>query len=166
MLINRLNRFAYPGSEALIAAEQLRDKSDAGQAQALAASVARPDAAVKREWLAKVQDQKTALPFSKVRTAIYSLYPVEQKALNEATAAERLASLPAIDKSAGPVFMRSYAEMIPATCNPASVKRLDAAAASYTGLSAGTRRALLTLREEDKRCVAISKAMTAGAPQG
>lgn len=166
MLINRLNRFAYPGSEALIAAEQLRDKSDAGQAQALAASVARPDAAVKREWLAKVQDQKTALPFSKVRTAIYSLYPVEQKALNEATAAERLASLPAIDKSAGPVFMRSYAEMIPATCNPASVKRLDAAATSYTGLSAGTRRALLTLREEDKRCVAISKAMTAGAPQG
>ena len=165
-IVSRLNRFAYPGSEALIAAEQLRDKSDAGQARALAAGVSRPDAAVKREWLAKVQDQKTALPFSKVRVAIYSLYPVEQKALNEATAAERLASLPAIDKTAGPVFMRSYAEMIPATCNAASVKRLDAAATRYTTLSAGTRRALLTLREEDQRCVAISRAMTAGAPKG
>jgi aminopeptidase N len=165
-IIARLNRFDYPGSAALIAAEQLRDKSDAGQGKALAASVSRPDAATKREWLAKVQDQKTTLPFSRVRVAIYSLYPVEQKALNEATAAARLASLPAIDKSAGPVFMRSYAEMIPATCNAASVKRLDAAAARYTTLSAGTRRALLTLREEDQRCVAISRAMTTGGPKG
>jgi len=164
-IVNRLNRFAYPGSEALIAAEQLRDKSDAGQAQAIAAQVVRPDATVKREWLAKVQDQKTTLPFSRVRVAIYSLYPVEQKSLNEASAAERLASLPAIDKAAGPVFMRSYAEMIPATCSAASIKRLDAAAAKYTDLSAGTRRALLTLREEDQRCVTISRAMTAGAPK-
>ena len=166
-LVTRLNRFAYPGSQALIALEQQRDKSDAGQAQALAATVVRPDPATKREWLAKVQDPATTLPFSKVRVAIYSLYPVEQKALNEATASARLASLAALDKSAGPVFMRSYAEMIPATCSAASVKRLGeaAASASFAQLSAGTRRALLTLREEDQRCVTISRAMTAGAPK-
>ncbi|WP_426113598.1 aminopeptidase N [Massilia sp. PWRC2] len=166
-LITRLNRFAYAGSEALVTAERLRDKSDAGQAQALAATISRPDAATKQEWLARVQDQKTALPFSKVRVAIYSLYPVEQKALSEATAAARLASLAELDKVAGPVFMRSYTEMIPATCSAASVKRLDSAAssASFAQLSAGTRRALLTLREEDQRCVSISRAMTTGAPK-
>jgi aminopeptidase N len=165
-IITRLNRFDYPGSAALIAAEQARDGSDAGQAAALAATVVRPDPAVKREWLAKVQDPATALPFSKLRVAIGSLYPVEQAALNEATAGERIASLPALDQRAGPVFMRSYTQLIPATCNAASVKRLDDAAANYTQLAAGTRRALLTLREEDQRCVAISRAMTAGAPKG
>ncbi len=36
-----------------------------------------------------------------------SLYPTEQGALAEQTAAQRLAKLPAIDKAAGPVYMRS-----------------------------------------------------------
>ena len=167
-IIARLNRFAFPGSAEMIAREQARDPSDAGQAGALAATVARPDPAIKREWLAKVQDPATKIPFSKLRVAIDSLYPVEQVALNEATAGERLASLAALDKATGPVFMRSYAELIPATCRPESVKRLEAAAtsSSFNALSACTRRALLSLREEDQRCVAISRAMTAGAPKG
>jgi aminopeptidase N len=161
-IVRRLNRYDYPGAAALLQAEAARDNSDAGQASALAATVVRPDAATKAEWLAKVQDLKTSLPFSKIRTAMYSLYPAEQNALAERTAAQRLAQLPAIDKSAGPVFMRSYAgSMIPAACTPASVKRLGAAAASMKTLSAGTRRALLDAEQEDQRCVRIKQAMTA-----
>jgi aminopeptidase N len=80
--------------------------------------VVRPDPKTKAEWLAKVQDLKTALPFSRVRVAMDSLYPVEQRALAEASAAERLKSLPAVDKTAGPVYMRSFAGMI-GNCTPA-----------------------------------------------
>ncbi|MDB5755191.1 MAG: aminopeptidase, partial [Massilia sp.] len=159
-IIGRLNRFAYPGSAELITAELARDKSDTGQSAALAATVARPDPKTKAEWLAKVQDLKTTLPFSRVRVAMDSLYPVEQNALSEATAADRLAKLPAIDKEAGPVYMRSFSEMIPANCTTASVKRLELAAAKYKGLSAGTRRALLSTRQEDKRCLMIKQVMT------
>ena len=119
----------------------------------------RPDPQTKAEWLAKVEDLKTTLPFSKVRIAMGSLYPVEQGALSEASAADRLAKLPAIDKSAGPVYMRSFARMIPSNCTPASVKRLEAAAAQYKDLSAGTRRALLGTHQEDKRCLMIRQAM-------
>jgi aminopeptidase N len=91
-----------------------------------------------------------------------NLYPAEQKALAEQTAARRLAQLPAIDKAAGPVYMRSYAHaMIPASCTPASVKRLSAAASTMKELSAGTRRALLDAQQEDQRCVTIKQAMTA-----
>ena len=90
-----------------------------------------------------------------------SLYPAEQGALSEQTAAARLAKLPAIDKEAGPVYMRSYAgSLIPATCTPASVQRLEAAAGKYTALSAGTRRALLDTLQEDGRCVRMEQAMT------
>ena len=160
-IISRLNRFDYPGSLALIEAEQARDKSDSGQAAALAATVVRPDPKLKAEWLAKVEDLQTKLPFSKVRTAMSSLYPAEQASLNEQTAAARLAKLGEIDKVAGPVYMRSFAaSMIPATCTPASVKRLESAVGQLKDLSAGTRRALLNTHEEDKRCVAIKQAMT------
>ncbi|KQQ89253.1 aminopeptidase [Massilia sp. Leaf139] len=161
-IIGRLNRYNHPGALALVEQEAARDKSDSGQAAALAATVVRPDPAVKAEWLGTVEDLKTELPFSKIRTAMGSLYPAEQTALAEQTAAARLAKLPAIDKAAGPVYMRSYANtLIPASCTPASVKRLTQAAATMKDLSAGTRRALLDAQQEDQRCVSIKQAMTA-----
>ena len=161
-IINRLNRYNYQGAAALLEAEQARDKSDTGQGAALAATVVRPDPAVKTEWLAKVEDLQTKLPFSRLRTAMGSMYPAEQKKLAEQTADARLARLPAIDKAAGPVFMRTYAgTMIPASCTPQSVARLSKAADTMKDLSAGTRRALLDTLQEDQRCVAIKQALTA-----
>jgi aminopeptidase N len=160
-IVARLNRYGHPGSAALIAAELARDNSDSGQAAALGATVIRPDPNTKAEWLAKVEDPQTKLPFSKLRVAMNSLYPTEQAALSELSAAHRLGRLAAMDKLAGPVFMRSYAgSMIPASCTAASVKRLEAAVARFKGLSAGTRRALLGAHQDDVRCVAIKKAMT------
>jgi aminopeptidase N len=160
-MIALLNRKAYPGAEARIAAEQAKDKSDSGELAAVAAQAARPDAKVKQEWLAKIGDTQTKLPFSRIRTAMHALYPSSQVALNEQSAAARLAQLPLLDKSAGPVFMRDYAgAMIPATCTPGSVKRLAEAAEANPGLSAGTRRSLLVAHQEDQRCVAIRKALT------
>ncbi|MDB5793462.1 MAG: aminopeptidase [Massilia sp.] len=161
-IVRRLNRYDHPGAAALVEAESKRDNSDAGQAAALAATVIRPDARLKAEWLGTVEDLQTKLPFSKIRTAMGSLYPAGQNVLAEATAAQRLARLPAIDKAAGPVYMRSYAyALIPTSCTPASVKRLTRAAATMKDLSAGTRRALLDAQQEDQRCVSIRQAMTA-----
>ena len=159
-IVKRLNRYAYPGSAALLAAEQERDKSDSGQAGALAATVIQPDAKVKAEWLANIGDLQTKLPFSKIRIAMENMYPPEQFALNELSANQRLATLGQLDKAAGPVFMRSYAiAMIPATCTPASVQRLNAEILKSKDLSAGTQRSLLVTHQEDERCVAIKKAM-------
>jgi len=161
-IIGRLNRYNYPGAAALVEAEQARDKSDTGQAAALSAVVSRPDPAVKTEWLGTVQDLQTKLPFSKVRTAMEHLYPAEQHDLAEQTASARLARLPQLDKTAGPVYMRAYGPtLIPAGCTPASVQRLQSAANAGKDLSAGTRRALLDALQEDQRCVTIKQAMTA-----
>jgi aminopeptidase N len=160
-IIARLNRNDYPGSAALVQAELERDKSDSGQAAAVAANVGRPDPKIKAEWLATVHDLKTKVPFSKLRTAMNNIYPTGQAALSEQSADARLAHLPLIDKAAGPVFMRSYAQnMIPVACTPQSVKRLADAAAKMKTLSAGTRRALQDARQEDQRCVAIKQALT------
>ncbi|WP_312517114.1 aminopeptidase N [Massilia sp.] len=164
-IIARLNRYNHAGAAALVDAELARDKSDAGQIAAVAAVAGRPDSAAKTEWLGKIEDQQTKLPFSRLRTAMGSIYPAEQKALNEASADARLARLPALDKAAGPVFMRAYAvTMIPATCTPQSVARLQRAADTMKDLSAFTRRSLLDTLQDDQRCVAIKGAMT--APKG
>ena len=161
-IVRRLNRYNHPGAASLVEAEAKRDNSDAGQASALAATVIRPDAALKTEWLEKVEDLQTKLPFSKIRTAMGSLYPAEQNVMAEQTAVQRLAKLPAIDKAAGPVYMRAYAyTLIPTSCTPASVKRLTQAAGQMKELSAGTRRALLDAQQEDQRCLSIKQAMTA-----
>jgi aminopeptidase N len=161
-IIRRLNRYNHPGVAALVEAEQARDKSDSGQAAALAAMVARPDPQVKSQWLATVSDLQTKLPFSKVRTAMSNMFPAEQTALSEQSAQQRLSQLPAMDKTAGPVYMRAYAgSMIPTACTAASVQRLADAASKMQDLSAGTRRSLLDALEEDQRCVTIRNAMTA-----
>jgi aminopeptidase N len=90
-----------------------------------------------------------------------NLYPAEQGLLAERSADQRLARLPALDKTAGPVFMRSYGPtLIPYGCTAADVKRLQAAADNMKDLSAGTRRALLDALQESQRCVAIRQAMT------
>jgi aminopeptidase N len=164
-IVTRLNRFDYPGAGALLDAEQARDKSDSGQAAALAANVSRPDPGLKTEWLERIQDPEVAakakLPFSRLRTAMSSLYPAEQGLLAERSADQRLARLPALDKSAGPVYMRAYGpSLIPHGCTAEGVKRLQGAADDMRDLSAGTRRALLDALQESQRCVAIRQAMT------
>ena len=83
-----------------------------------------------------------------------SLYPAGQESFDEATAAQRMESMAKIDATADRVFMRSYAGMVPATCTPASVERLEQARKSMGGLSEGVRRDIVTSLESDRRCVA------------
>jgi aminopeptidase N len=164
-IIEQLNRHAVAGSEALIAAELAHDKSENGQLSALAASVVRPDAATKAAWLAKIQALDNREPYSRLRVAMANLYPAGQEAFEETSADAILQSLARIDQAADRVFMRSYAgSMIPATCTPASVARLERAIAAAEGLSAGTRRSLLSAHEEDVRCVAVRTAFEKAVP--
>ena len=56
--------------------------------------------------------------------------------------------------------MRSYNDLIPATCTEISVARLTTAIKTLTTLSAGTKRSLLIKQQEDQRCLMIKKGMT------
>jgi aminopeptidase N len=155
-IVERLNRFDAPGSEALIAAELARDGSESGQLSAIAAAAGRPDPKAKAEWLAKIQALPTKeLPYAKLRVAMRSLFPAGQEALAEASTEQRLATLAKIEASADRVFMRSYGgNMLAGTCTAASVARLQKASQSTAGLSEGVRRDLLSALEDDQRCLA------------
>jgi aminopeptidase N len=161
-IIRQLNRYDRPGSAALIDAELARDKSESGQLSALGARVIRPDAEAKAKYLATVQALDGSEPYSRLRVIMFNLYPSGQTALSEASAAQRLETLAAIDAKADPVFMRTYAgSMIPSSCTAASVARLEQAMAAKDPLGAGTRRALVGEHESDARCLAIRRAFDA-----
>jgi aminopeptidase N len=160
-IIGQLSRFSHKDAEKLIAAELKTDNSDTGLKAAIFAEVIAPISAVKEQWLAKIQSKDSTLNFSKIRTAMGALYTSEQVELNEATADERIASLPEIDKANNHTFMRSYAgRLIPSTCNDNSVQRLRKAVDEFTDLAAGTRRSLLVTLQADERCLTIKNALT------
>ncbi|MEO6104319.1 MAG: aminopeptidase N [Pseudoxanthomonas sp.] len=163
-IVRQLNRFDAPGSAALIAIELERDKSERGQLAALGATVIRPDPATKLAWLDKLQAMDGSEPFSRLRVVMGSLYPEGQGALAEASAAQRLASLPQIEAKADPVFLRTYVStMIPTACTPASVTRLQQAIDASGALSPSSQRALQSKHESDQRCVNIRAKYEASA---
>ena len=159
-IIAQLSRFQHVKAAELITKELALDSSDTGEKSALYSRIIAPDAKIKTDWLAKIQQQNGDIPLSKLRTAMSALYPSEQTKLNEQSAIQRLSSLSVIDKTQGPVFMRSYSQLIPTTCNEVSVERLNKAVDAASELSAGTKRSLLIKQQADKRCLMIKKAMT------
>lgn len=160
-IIAQLSRFKHSKSAELIAQELTLDSSDTGEKSALYAQVIVPDTKIKSTWLAKIQQNNNSdIAFSKLRTAMSALYPSEQNSLREQTATQLMLNLTEIDKANGPVFMRSYGHLIPATCNEVSVARLTTAINELTELSTGTKRSLLIKHQEDQRCLMIKNNMT------
>ena len=159
-IIAQLSRFQHSKANTLIDRELSLDGSDTGEKSALYARVIAPNAQVKTDWLAKIQQQNSNMPFSKLRTVMAALYPSEQTNFSEQSAKQRLDTLTDMDQKNGPVFMRSYGQLIPTTCNEMSVTRLQRAVDKLTNLSAGTKRKLLIKQQEDRRCLMIKKTMT------
>ena len=154
-IIAQLSRYKHAKSAKLIDQELTLDSSDTGEKSAIYAQVIAPDDKVKSNWLAKIQQKNSDIAFSKLRTAMSALYPSEQNILREQTATQLMLNLTQIDKANGPVFMRSYNNLIPATCNTISVARLNTAINDLTELSSGTKRSLLIKHQEDQRCLMI-----------
>jgi len=153
-MIRQLNRYDYGDAQALLAQEKHLDQSDSGEKAAIAAEAIRPQSALKRQWLNTIENNDT-MPFSKIRIAMFNLYPAEQKLLSAATAEQRFANLPLMDDK-GPVFMRSFAAaLIPTQCSAGNINAISDVLDTQTGLSQLARRALLETRQEEQRCVKI-----------
>ena len=159
-IIAQLSRYKHAKSAELIAQELILDSSDTGEKSAIYAQVIAPSAKVKNDWLAKIQQENSDIGFSKLRTAISGLYPSEQNSFREQSATQLMLNLTEIDKANGPVFMRSYNHLIPATCSGVSVARLTTAINELTEVSSGTKRSLLIKHQEDQRCLMIKNNMT------
>ena len=90
-----------------------------------------------------------------------NLYPSAPGDLEEQTADSVIATLAEMDKTKGPVFMRTYAgNLIPSLCTESNEARLAKAIEQNPDLSAGTKRALLSIHQNNQRCLTIAKKMS------
>jgi aminopeptidase N len=157
-MIRQLNRYDYGDAQALLAQEKHLDQSDSGEKAAIAAEVIRPQSSLKRQWLNTIENNDS-MAFSKIRVAMYNIYPAEQKLLSAATAEQRFANLPLMDDK-GPVFMRSFAaQLIPTDCSATNIDAISHVLDTQTGLSPLVRRALLETRQQEQRCVKIKQTL-------
>ena len=154
-IIRQLNRYDFDNARQLIATELKRDPSDSGQKAAIAAKVIRPEPQIKRHWLKLIEQNQ--LPFAKLRIAMENLYPAEQKLLSQASAEERLNSLPILDKY-GAVFMRRYSNtMIPMSCNQQGIFQIQQVLKHYSALSDLVTRKLREIKQQEQQCILIGE---------
>lgn len=160
-IIQKLNQFDVAGSFALIADELTRDDSDNGHKQAIIAKSNRPDAAQKQYWLDQLHSDTPDMPFSKLRMAMYQLYPTSQYALMVQTADAIIASLASLDKKKSVVFMRNYNEyLLPKVCTKNGVAKLAKAITQNPDLTVATHRALRVAHQDAERCLTIRAQLT------
>ncbi|KIO36615.1 ERAP1-like C-terminal domain-containing protein [Shewanella sp. cp20] len=162
-IVTHLNRYDYPGSERLLLKEKQHDASPEGEQAALGALVARPSAKEKRQWFERIQAHtKESDPqlLEKLTLVMNHLYPSEQKALSQASAEQRLTELASLDRRNSQRFMQSYtANLLPRSCNYASLVRLQALLTQPEGFSPTTLRGINQTIAAEQECIRVQEAM-------
>ena len=162
-IVTHLNRYDYPGSERLLLKEKQHDGSPEGEQAALGALVARPSAKEKRQWLERIQShtrESDPQLLKKLSLVMRHLYPSEQKALSQASAEQRLTELASLDRRNSQRFMQSYtANLLPRSCNYASLVRLQALLAQPEGFSPTTLRGINQTIAAEQECIRVQEAM-------
>ncbi|MCU7376028.1 hypothetical protein PEC18_35890 [Paucibacter sp. O1-1] len=133
------------------------DQSDSGVKAAIAAEVIRPQSSLKRQWLNTIE-HNDSMAFSKIRVAMYNLYPAEQKPLSAATAEQRFENLQLMDDKGRCLCAALLSKInFPTDCSAANIDAISQVLNSETGLSKLARRALLETRQQEQRCVSIKQ---------
>jgi aminopeptidase N len=164
-IIARLNAMGHPGAAALARAERDRDRSDQGKRAAIAAEAGRPDLGIKQKWLAVFQDEASSISLSKQREAMSALFPPDQTELQLQLLDALLAPLPQMSTTRDPYFLSAYTQrLLPGTCRPESVQRLQEAIVENQGRNATVERFLREAHEADARCVKARETSTSRQP--
>ena len=166
--VGRLNGFAAPGSDALLASEKERDKSDVGIRAALGAEAMRPDGTTKQRLYTFASSAAKDLPLARRRAVLFNIFPAWQdqfrSEFGKAFYAEILARAPSGD----PEFISVFARTAPTVCTAESHAQIDAFLnANGERLPPVARKPLLVARQENQRCVRVraKAAETASAPR-
>jgi len=157
-IVHALARMGHAEAPARIAAERLRDATEAGRKEAIGAEASRPDAEVKAAWWARLTSVTPAAESavyndSQLRDAMFSLQPFGQEALVRAHADDYFDRLPGLLKVKEELYLSVYSEaLFPSLCDPAISARANDLAKSLPGLSAAVVKNLRVGRQEDERC--------------
>ena len=168
-MIKQINRYDHINSQRLLLVEQKKDTSENGEIASIAALVSRPEASIKRRWLARIHSDEHIKPLI-LHTVISHLYPKEQKLLSNATSELRLDNLAELDKHKNTHFMQHYvSNLLPTQCDHKSIAILAKAIAQYSpsrttgtidsGLSQVSQDGLQRAHRDEVQCVKMKEAL-------
>ncbi len=155
-IVLRLNQHGYKDYLGLVETEIQKDESNAGKLMVIAAEAIRPDESVKQRWLNTLGSNNSGLKFGEERSAMKSLFPSSQAALQ----AQNLKQLIALTKEALPnksdQFASQFARLFIGLCSAQSRETLQALIAESSEspiLVKGLKQALF----ENRRCLALGE---------
>ncbi|WP_339668669.1 aminopeptidase N [Dasania marina] len=163
-LVGLLNQYLYADYQQLLNAEVHRDSSDLGAKMAIYAEAVRPLPEAKAKWFqhitASLLDDSASKKYklSDLRYAMQGLFPAEQNAFMQSYNATILAMVSDLNERASPQALSSFVgNLMPAACNPQSVKLLQQAVQDFKDYQPVVSKAFKIGLQEDQRCVAIVK---------
>ncbi len=163
-VVHLLNKDGHPRSQALLDAERARDASDRGRLAALAAEAARPDAAVKDEWVRQLLDSPGSVGLADLRTAAFALFPDDQLDLYMPFVQSIFSGLEAASETVDPSYYSSLlGGLVRPVCTTAYLEELTGAIDASDEWHPTLRRGLLNTRFAVQRCLAVGERLEPAA---
>ncbi len=157
LVLARLNTFDRPKADERARAELEADPSDAGMQMFIATQAARPSVEMKKQWLDRIRNTQEEMSLKRRRSVMGWLFPIQQWEEQAALSEDILMSLEEVGRSHEDAFLSSYGQLIPRLCRDKSVLRLDRAIEDSPDLHPILMKRLRIARQEDQRCVEISR---------
>lgn len=155
-ILATLNRYQYSDYQALLVAEQKRDKSDAGVKKAILAEVLRPQPGNKQKWFDVVINNPQQLKLSTLRYIMYGLFPAEQKALQLPYKSTILATIPQLNSGSDLGLLRAFVDyLLPSQCTVASERELSGLVEQYQAMKPQVLKGVKARHQEVQRCLEV-----------
>jgi aminopeptidase N len=156
-VVARLNSYGRPGAEEMAKAELERDPSDTGMQMFIATQAVRPTVENKKKWLDTIRNTEDDMSLKRRRSVMGWLFPTHQWDERAALSEDILSSLMEVGQTHEDAFLSSYGWLIPRLCRDDSVLRLERAMEENPDLHPILMKRLRIARQEDQRCLEISR---------
>ena len=155
-IVQRFTARDYDGAREMLAAERLRDPSDAGRRAAIAAESALPDLDIKRQWVARILDTENPLPLSNLRAAMGSIFPTGQEEFQLALLPQLTSNLPELSASRDNYFQQTYGrDLFSGICEQEGLELLSAAISDRDAIGATLYRFMSENQQSATQCLAL-----------
>ncbi len=153
-IVQRFTARNYANASSLLAAERLRDPSDAGRRSAIAAEAGLADIEIKQQWVERILDTDNPLPLSNLRAAIGSIFPTGQEELQLNLLPQLSANLSELAATRDNYFQQSYGrDLFEGVCSERGVQILSDAIEDPEAIGATLYRFISENAQSASQCI-------------
>jgi aminopeptidase N len=154
-IISTLNAHSYKTADALLQKEQKKDTSSMGKKMTIVSNAIKPFTEKKSIWIEEYKKVKSDYSFSELKSAIYSLFPRDQKRFRKDYNSAFFQDMKWINDNKEGHVAETFTALAPVECYKDSKNRISDFIQTTKGLKASVLKDLKIRRQENQRCKAI-----------